>query len=180
MPFTSAEFERVAEAYERVAFSKGAMLLQEGQCANDYALLERGMLRAFAVDPEGQDRTTGFFLPGQIVIEVASFFMRRPTRENIQAMDDGVCWRISFDRFQTLFHSIEAYREWGRGCLVEQFFALKQRSLSMITDSATERYQQLLATQPEIVQQAALKHVASYLGITDTSLSRIRKAVATP
>jgi hypothetical protein len=61
--------------------------------------------------------------------------------------------------------------------LVKNFFALKQRSLAMITETAKERYKNLMYEHPDILQRASLKHVASYLGITDTSLSRIRKEI---
>ena len=66
--------------------------------------------------------------------------------------------------------------------VLHQFFQLsdlsEKRSLSMITDSAQKRYLDLLANHPQILQEAPLKHVASYLGITDTSLSRIRKEIS--
>ena len=71
----------------------------------------------------------------------------------------------------------EAYRDWGRTYLVRNFFALKERTLSMITDSASERYKELINNRPGIFQKTSLKHIASFLGITDSSLSRIRKEV---
>lgn len=80
-----------------------------------------------------------------------------------------------FETFNAHFNQFEYYRDWGRAHLVTNFFALKQRTLSMITDQASDRYQELLETRPEIFQKASLKHIASFLGITDTSLSRIRK-----
>jgi len=62
--------------------------------------------------------------------------------------------------------------------LVKGFTELKTRTLSIITETAEDRYEQLLKTNPEIFKHAPLKNIASYLGITDTSLSRIRKEVA--
>ena len=67
------------------------------------------------------------------------------------------------------------FRDFGRSILVKGFSSLKVRMLSMITETAEQRYDTLLKTNPEIFQHAALKHIATYLGITDTSLSRIRK-----
>jgi hypothetical protein len=67
------------------------------------------------------------------------------------------------------------FRDFGRSILVKGFSSLKIRMLSMITETAEQRYDTMLKTNPEIFQQAPLKHIASYLGITDTSLSRIRK-----
>jgi len=70
------------------------------------------------------------------------------------------------------------FRDFGRSILVKGFSSLKIRMLSMITETAEQRYDTLLKTNPEIFQQAALKYIASFLGITDTSLSRIRKEYA--
>jgi len=74
-----------------------------------------------------------------------------------------------------LFYSLPEFRDFGRALLAKGFASLKMRMLSVITETAEQRYQTLLKTNPEIFQHTALKHIASYLGITDTSLSRIRK-----
>ncbi|HEY0751463.1 MAG TPA: Crp/Fnr family transcriptional regulator, partial [Chitinophagaceae bacterium] len=74
-------------------------------------------------------------------------------------------------------HSIPEFREFGRSILVRGFSNLKLRMLSMITETAEQRYASLLQHNPEIFQYAPLKYIASYLGITDSSLSRIRKDI---
>ena len=150
-------------------------LLAEGQISNEYFYLESGLVRSFAVDQAGNDITTGFFSNKQLVLEASSLFLRIPTKENFQALSDCVCWKMDHDTLQALFHSIVAFREDRRSKLVSCYYSLKQRNLSMIIDSAEKRYLQLLSEHPEIIQQAPLKHIATYLGITDTSLSRIRK-----
>jgi len=67
------------------------------------------------------------------------------------------------------------FREFGRTILINTYALLKQRTLSMIRKTAEERYVHLLETNPDIFQYAQLKNIASYLGVTDTSLSRIRR-----
>ncbi len=84
-------------------------------------------------------------------------------------------WVISFEKLNMIFHSIPEFREFGRAILVKGFASLKLRMLSLITETAEEPYASLLQFNPEIFQNAPLKYIASYLGITDTSLSRIRK-----
>lgn len=175
---SESQMETVVTSFVRVEFKKNDFLLKEGQVANEYYLIETGFMRSFAVDTRGNEVTTGFYSRKKLVLEVSSFFLRVPTKEYIQVVSDSVCWRISFDTFQELFHGIPAFRELSRGRLVNGFFALKRRMLSIITESAETRYLQLLSEHPEIFQQVALKHIASYLGITDTSLSRIRKELA--
>ena len=107
-----------------------------------------------------------------------SFFKRIPSQENIQAMSDCNTWRLTFDELQDVFHSLPLFREFGRSILVNHYAALKSRMLSMLHQTAEERYATLLKNNPDIFQHAPLKQIASFLGITDTSLSRIRKEFA--
>jgi len=172
------DLKRILDAHEKVAFSKGNFLLHEGKTANEYFVLEKGLMRSFVFDFEKNDITTDFFIENEIVIEVSSLFQRIAAQENIQALTDCVLWKIDFGVFQELFHSIESFREWGRGGMSYQLFKTKQRPVEMITKSATERYLKLLKERPQIIQQAPLKQIATYLGITDTSLSRIRKEIS--
>jgi CRP-like cAMP-binding protein len=129
-------------------------------------------------DPSGRDITTTFFTPGDVVIDWTSFFLRHPTRETIQALTDCVCWQIDFESFQQLFHSIETFREHGRRRLVNSYFALKNQSIAVIADEAKERYVQLMKSNPQLLQNVPLQHIATFLGITKYSLSRIRKEIS--
>ncbi len=175
---SEAERTAIMEAHCRTTFERNQEILREGSRSNAYYLLEEGVARAFVHDRLGREITTQFFGPGTILIEEASLFQRTPTRSNLQAITSCVAWKIEFGDFQELFHSMEGFREWGRSWMVSQLFLLKQRSIDMLTLSATDRYLALVAEQPDIAAHAPLKFIASYLGITDTSLSRIRKEIA--
>lgn len=97
--------------------------------------------------------------------------------DNIQALTDCICWQLDFDTFQQFFHTIEAFRETGRTRLVSSYFELKVNSISMIVDQAKDRYKRLMKEKPDLLHNIPLKQLATYLGITDTSLSRIRKEI---
>jgi CRP-like cAMP-binding protein len=172
------ELQIVIFSFERVEFKKNDYILEQGQVAGEYFYLEKGLIRSFAIDLEGNDITTGFFSDKSLVLEVSSLFLRIPTQENIQALSNCVCWRMTFQTLQKLFHEMAAFREDRRTKLVSCYHALKQRSLSMITQSAETRYLHLLKEHPQVIQEAPLKHIATYLGITDTSLSRVRKRLS--
>jgi CRP-like cAMP-binding protein len=167
--------EEIAEPFIEKILYRNDFLLEEGVVSNEYLFLEEGFMRSFAYDLNGADITTGFHTKHNVVFEVSSFFNRTVSRENIQALTDCKGWCISYEHLNMLFHTIPDFREFGRSILVRGFSALKTRMLSMITETAEERYANLLKTQPEIFQHAPLKHIATFLGITDTSLSRIRK-----
>ena len=175
---TKEEKEIVISKFKQVTFEKNSFLLEEGKTANHYWFIQSGFIRSYVIDTEGNDITTNFFSVGDIVIDWPSFFLRNPTRENIQALSDCVCWQLDFETFQELFHSIRNFREQGRTTLVGSYFALKRHSISMIADQAKDRYLRLVKEKPHVVQNVSLKHIAIFLGITDTSLSRIRKEIA--
>ncbi|MBK9933060.1 MAG: Crp/Fnr family transcriptional regulator [Cytophagaceae bacterium] len=176
--FKESELELILPKFRQVKFSKSEYFLQEGKTENHYWFLESGFARSFVNDTDGNDITTNFFSTSEIVIDWSSFFLRNPTRENIQALSDCVCWQLDFETFQQLFHSIETFREHGRRRLVNSYFALKNHNVSIIADQAKDRYLQLMKEKPHIVQNVSLQHIATYLGITKYSLSRIRKEIS--
>jgi CRP-like cAMP-binding protein len=167
--------EEIATHFEERTIPKNGYFLREGEASHCYMFLEEGFMRAFTFDLDGNEVTTGFYVKNSIVLEVSSFFSHTKSKENIQAITNCQGWAITFNQLNMLFHNIPEFREFGRAILVKGFVALKQRTLSLINETAEQRYLNLMETSPEILQFAQLKHVASYLGMTDTSLSRIRR-----
>jgi CRP-like cAMP-binding protein len=164
----------IAQSFSEKLLVKNEFLLKAGQIADTYLFLETGYMRAFAEDVAGNEVTTAFYSPGQMIFEVSSFFNRSRAKENFQALTDCRGWTLTYTELNELFHALPEFREFGRSILVRGFSELKGRMLSTITETAEERYRALLAAHPELFQHTSLKHIASYLGITDTSLSRIR------
>ncbi|MDP9955679.1 CRP-like cAMP-binding protein [Epilithonimonas hungarica] len=175
--FSEEGLSLIFSKHEKINYKKGDFFLKENEISNDYFVLESGVVRSFVYDINNDDITINFFTINDIIIEASSIFQRIPSIENIQAETDCVVWKISYEDFQELFHSIPALTEWGRAWMSYQLFYLKNRSVEMITKSATERYLSLIEEKPDVLKFAPLKNVASYLGITDTSLSRIRKEI---
>ena len=165
----------IADQFNHKIVLKNQPHLTAGKISDEYLFLEGGYMRAFAHDTEGNEVTTRFYSPSQMIFEVSSFFNRTRSKENIFALTDCEGWYITYEQLNGLFHKLPEFREMGRSILVRELAQLKTRMLSVITETAEERYEQLLKTNPQIFQHAPLKNIASYLGITDTSLSRIRK-----
>jgi CRP-like cAMP-binding protein len=172
---TDAVAKEMASHFHPAGYKKGTYFLAEGKRSNDYLFLEEGIMRSYLFDTEGTEVTTAFYSAGSVVFEAASFFQHIPSQENIQALTDCTGWKITFEELNAIFHALPAFRETGRAILVKTLVALKMRTLSMINKTAEQRYAALLSSSPQIFQHVPLKYIASYLGITDTSLSRIRK-----
>ncbi|MFC4096655.1 Crp/Fnr family transcriptional regulator [Euzebyella saccharophila] len=169
------DIQKLAAVHEKVSFKKGDFILQKGEILNEYYILEKGLFRSFVHDYQGNDITIDFFSENDILIEVSSLFQRIPTQENIEALTDSVAYKIDFTDFQELFHKLGGFSEWGRSWMSSSLFSFKNRSTLMRVESARERYERLLKEKPTVGKMAPLKHIASYLGITDSTLSRIRK-----
>jgi len=168
----------IAEQFQPRLLKRHKYVLQEGNIGKEAFFLESGYLRAFVNDPDGNDVTISIFTPNSFVNNLVSFFRREPSEENIQAVTDCLVWAISYDALQTLFHGMPEFREFGRMMLIMNNLALKDRIVSMIRNTAEERYAALLQSKPDVFQHVPLKMIASFLGITDTSLSRIRRDFA--
>lgn len=171
------DYKAMMQAHTKVAFSKNEIILKEGKVSNAYYLIKEGLFRSYVIDYKGNEITTAFFGPNDILIEVASLFLRIPSKESLQALTNGEVYKIEFDDFQNLYTTIEGFTEWGRNWMSHQLFMAKHRAVSMHTHSASQRYLDLMHEKPQIIKEVPLKYIASYLGITDTSLSRIRKEV---
>jgi CRP-like cAMP-binding protein len=170
--------EEIISCFKEKEISKNEFFLKEGKICSSYGFVENGFLRSYTHDVDGNDITIAFYKENQVVCELFSFFKKVPSRENIQAITDCKLLYITFDELQNIFHNMPEFREFGRTILVNAYAQLKQRMLAMIQETAEQRYSNLLQTNPDIFQHVPLKNIATYLGITDTSLSRIRKEFA--
>jgi len=172
---TNEMASQIAEQFQYREIEKSVLFLKQGRQSNEYLFLQSGYMRAWLSDVDGNEITTNLYSPGGVVFEVASFFQRIPAQENLEATTDCTGWALTFEQLNYLFHSTPEFREFGRAVLVKGFISFKMRTLSLINKTAEQRYAQLLETRSELFQHIPLKYIASYLGITDTSLSRIRK-----
>ncbi len=175
---TAEELKTIIPKYKKVTFNKSDYLLREGQIEKKYWFVESGFIRSYIIDTEGNDITFNLYATCDVVIDYPSIFFFAPTRENIQALTDCVCWEIGFDDYQEMFSTILNFREQQKGLLVGSYFTLKEHSISLIADQAKDRYLNFLKKKPHIIQNISLKYIATFLGITDTSLSRIRKEIS--
>jgi len=169
-----ATIMNIVDHFEERRFSKNEFFLKEGKVC-DFLYLSEGLMRAYTFDWKGNEVTTNFFTGNRQVYDHASFFLQTASEENIQAITDCLGYSITFEKMNMLFHSIPEFREYGRGMLVKELVSYKKRTLAMINKSAEQRYEDLIKDDKAIFQFAQLKHIASYLGVTNSSLSRIRR-----
>lgn len=175
LPISLEKAKMVTENFEFEEVDKTTFLLKENTISKVTYFLESGFIHSYTNDLNGEEVTTNIFSAPCFVNDPLSFFKQQPTKVNFQTLTHCKIWKMSFEEVQKNFHNIPEFREFGRMMLVTNFSILQERMLGMIKDTAEARYLKLVEQHPDIFQNVPLKIIASYLGITDTSLSRIRK-----
>jgi CRP-like cAMP-binding protein len=174
---SDSKVDELTADFECFSFPKGAFLLEENKINRQSYFLEEGYVRAYTLDVSGKEVTTKIYSAVSFVNDFLAFFKEQPARENFQTLTHCSGWTISLDNVEKYFRDYPEFREFGRLLVLHHYELLNERMLEMIKDSAETRYLKLLTRHPAIFQNVSLKIIASYLGITDTSLSRIRKEI---
>jgi len=158
--------------------NKGDFFNMQNMVCNDLGLIVKGIFRIYYRDPDTkEDKNIYFFSENQFVVSFRSFVTRNPCWYFIEAMEDS---EISFISYKDLNGLYDTHSNWGKfgRLLAESFFNLAQtRTEEFIFFSHEQRYIRLLEAHPDIIERIPAYHISSYLGITNPSLSRIRKRV---
>lgn len=148
-------------------------LLQPGQVSDRLYFIEKGVVRGYYLK-EGREVTAWFMREGDIVVSIVSFYTRQPASEYVELLEDAVVLSIGFDQLQQLYRDFPEFNVVGR-LLTEKYYVLSERrSQNLRMQTAPERYAQLLAEFPDILGRVPLKYIASHLGISPETLSRLR------
>ena len=148
-------------------------LLREGEISKYIYFVKRGALRMW-FNKEGKDITFQFFFEQSAVASIDSFFLQMPGAFQIEAIEESEILMIDKSQFDTMLHDHPEFKDEFIAFLVERFRNYRELFLSRIKDTPEERYRELLRTHPEVIRRVPQHYIASYLGITSVSLSRIR------
>jgi len=148
--------------------------LKEGQHASSYFVLDKGLVRAYFIRNE-KEINSWFGEEGQIYYSIIPVYTNEPSFENLQFLEDSEVYALNTNDLNDLYKKFPELNIIGRKIAEEVSIVLEARITSLHTESAIERYHDLIKRQPNVLQRVNLGHIASYLGITQETLSRIRK-----
>jgi CRP-like cAMP-binding protein len=169
------QLSRITSRFSPRTLRKGKHFLTKGQIASEYIFVERGALRVYTVS--GEREITGWIaFEGEFFGELNSLKSGLPTKFSIQAVEDTQLLTIHHLDMDSLYAAYPVWQEFGRKIWELAFQRVVEGILAHQTMTAEERYAQMLR-QSELVQRVPLKHLASFLGVTPTSLSRLRKKI---
>lgn len=157
-----------------VSYPKNHILLKADKIETSIYFIKKGIVRAFAPQKE-KDITFWFGEEGETILSMRSYVERKRSYENVELLEDCELYELKIERLNELYNQDINIANWGRKLAEKELLKLESRFVSTELLSAKERYDGLMADSPSLIQRAPLKYIASYLGITPVSLSRIRK-----
>jgi len=174
IPLDDEDKRKLREIFVPKRIRKFKFFIKIGEVSNYIGFISRGLFRFYQMKDE-LEITSDFAFEKSFITSYTSMITREPSRVAVQALENSIMLVISYDKLNEYYSEKQKYERIGR-LLAEQAFMQNERHLlSFLSDSAEDRYRNLMETAPHFIQKIPLVHIASYLGIKPETLSRIRK-----
>lgn len=171
----NADLENIISNFREIRLKKNDYFLKQGQRSYDYVFIQSGGLRIY-LENEDRQITVWLAFENYFFAELSSLKNNTPSRLNIQAFENCLLYIIPFEKMEQLYVQYPSWQKFGREIWEQAYLNVIEGIIAHQTMTAEERYLMCLQ-QPEIMQRVPLKYMASFLGITTTSLSRLRKKI---
>ena len=172
-PLCAALTERILSATKTVTYQAGDYILKEGQVCNKACLVIKGLARSYYIN-EDKDITSRFMDEGFIITSWISYYTQQPGNEFIEALEETTLACINYADIQKMYTDFPEFNIVGRKQAEYGFFMAEQRTQILRKHTAEEKYKFFLSNHPTLLQRVALKHIATYLGMNEETLSRVR------
>lgn len=176
--FTTEESRLIASKFEQVKLKKGDVLLLANYVVYNQYYVCDGCLRTYFTDNAGKEHTLQFAVKDWWISDYTAFFVTTKALMTIECIQDAIVYKVSRESMEQLYAEIPKVETFFRRKMENAFAAFQKRILSSLAQTAKERYNSFVKAYPNIEQSVKNYHIASYLGITTESLSRIRKEIA--
>jgi CRP-like cAMP-binding protein len=176
-PITDEDWELMLPGLTYKTIKKGDHFVEEGKIYREIAFVIKGLFRSYYV-VDGEEINTNFFFEGQWPKAYHSLLTREASRQWIQALEDAEIYTVSYTHLQNLFAQSKNWERFGRIAAENLYVASQERTEMFLLDDPETRYLKLSRLHPHLFERVPLYHIASYIGIKQPSLSRIRKRLA--
>lgn len=175
LSFSAEESKLLLRSFEKLELPKHSLLLEAGQKVYNQYYVADGCLRTYYKDSNAKEHTVQFAIADWWISDYTAFFNSGTAVMNIECIQKATLFRISKKDMEMLYEAIPRLESFFRKKLERAFASFQKRIISNLALSASERYLNFIYSYPNIEQHIKNYHIASYLGITTQSLSRIRK-----
>ena len=172
----NVSFDTAMEYFQVNHIRIGHYLVEEGYVCNKIAYINKGLFRIYNLK-DGLEINTCFCKENSITTSFNSFINQIPSSESIQALENSVVVTLSSANLTKLQNESSVWQIISRVLTEKECLRLSDRAGSLSFETALEKYENLLKTQPEIIQRVSIQHIASYIGVSRETLSRIRSKI---
>ncbi|MDX2305964.1 MAG: Crp/Fnr family transcriptional regulator [Microscillaceae bacterium] len=167
--------EKIVSFFKPTSLKKNDFFLKSGSLSNRLAFVQSGILREYLLTSEGKEITKWISTRGFFVVDLESFLFEKAARYHVQALEDSALLVIHKSHYNHIQDHIPEWPSLEKLFIVKCFSILEERIITHLSLTAEERYHWLFAYQPELFNAVPLQYLASMLGMTPETLSRIRK-----
>lgn len=172
------EWEQCKNSFRPRQMLKRQFLLQEGDTCREITFIEQGALYSYSTDHKGNQHVMQFGFEGWWIADLHSFFTQTPSTLNIELLEDSTLLLIDRKHHNQLLQEIPAYERYHRIIIQNAYVALQHRVENALGLTAEEKYARLIEHSPEFMNRVPLHLVASYLGMSPETLSRVRRQMS--
>ncbi|ADR22016.1 cAMP-binding protein [Marivirga tractuosa] len=169
------ELDYSISLFELDRLKKGDFFVAEQSICNQIGFVIKGAVRNFAIQPDGEENTTCFKFEDQFITSYESFSQKKPSKISIQAIEDCELQVINYKQFHQLLKKNPAWQSILAWVMEQEYLEKEQHLRTLNNKSAKEKYLHTLTHSPEIIKRVQIGYIASYLGVTHRTLSRVRK-----
>lgn len=166
--------EKISGLFKTELLKKGNYFLKSGKYCNKLSFIQEGILRIYVSMPD-KEVTQWISTGGFFITDISSFIFRNPSRFNILALADTKLFTIDYEQYLTMGKLVPKWNEFEKLFIGNYFVMMENRVFDLISMSAEDRYKQLFDQNSELFNQVPLQYLASMLGVTPETFSRIRR-----
>lgn len=174
IPLNAEEKRIVADLFKPRLYRKRQYVLQEGDVCNQFNFVVRGCLRLYKVDDNGNIHIIQFAAENWWLMDIGSFHQKTASELNIDALEDTMVLRISYDNLISLYQQCPKFDRIFRVLIEKSFVSLQNRLLQNISSTAEERYLSFAQSYSHLTNRLPQTQIAAFLGVTPEFLSRLR------
>lgn len=177
-PITDEEFANSITLFSERELQKGDFFVKKGKVCKHIAYILKGTLRTYYINEKAEEITSCFCTENNLTTSYKSFILQQTSNLILQAIEDTQLLVIDYDNLQNLYTTSNVWQNIGRAVAEREYIVMEQYASVLNNETAKEKYLRLLNEQPNVLKKANIQDIASYLGITRRTLSRIRQEIS--
>ncbi|SDK54265.1 cAMP-binding domain of CRP or a regulatory subunit of cAMP-dependent protein kinases [Pedobacter sp. ok626] len=177
---SAEEINFSAQFFKPIRLKKGDFFIREDESCRHIGFIASGAVKAYGVDKEGKENITCFKFENEFVTSFPEFVTQKKSRRSIRTIEDSVIYRINYPDYQHLLDQVTAWNGVIKSVMEHEYNQKERYLLNSNNRPAVDKYRHVLSCEPMLVQRIATQDLASYLGITQRSLTRAKRQLHRP